>query len=85
MNLNKEEIKNKIIYRAKYRGSKEMDILISSFVKSIIETLDAEDLESLEKLVNIDDENLLRLNKGLKTNFSIKKNKIVRLFENYKK
>ena len=85
MNLNKEEIKNRIIYRAKYRGSKEMDILISSFVKSIIETLNPEELEYLEELVNIDDENLLKLNKGIKSNLSIKKNKVIILFENYKK
>ena len=36
MSDNKEELKNKIIYRASYRGSKEMDILMSNFVKSII-------------------------------------------------
>ena len=33
---NKEELKNKIIYRTSYRGSKEMDILMTNFVKSII-------------------------------------------------
>ena len=28
---NKEELKSKILYRASYRGSKEMDILMISF------------------------------------------------------
>ena len=28
MSQNKEDLKNKIIYRASYRGTKEMDILI---------------------------------------------------------
>ena len=36
---NKEELKNKIIYRASYRGSKEMDILMTNFVKSLIDNL----------------------------------------------
>ena len=36
MSGNKEDLKNKIIYRASYRGSKEMDILMTSFVKSVI-------------------------------------------------
>ena len=33
MSRNKEEIKNKIIYRSSYRGTKEMDILMTNFVK----------------------------------------------------
>ena len=36
MKINKDDIKKKIIYRASYRGTKEMDVLISSFVNSII-------------------------------------------------
>ena len=43
----KEELKNKIIYRASYRGSKEMDILMTGFVKSIIEELDVDKLQIL--------------------------------------
>ena len=39
MSENKEELKNKIIYRASYRGSKEMDILMSNFVNSLITTI----------------------------------------------
>ena len=39
MSDNKEELKNKIIYRASYRGTKEMDILMSNFVNSLIEDL----------------------------------------------
>ena len=42
MSLNKEDLKNKIIYRASYRGTKEMDILMLGFVKSIIDKLDIE-------------------------------------------
>ena len=44
MSLNKEDLKNKIIYRASYRGTKEMDILMIDFVKSIINDLSLEEL-----------------------------------------
>ena len=58
---NKEDIKNKIIYRAQYRGTKEMDILMSKFVKSIINNLNYDDLDNLDKLVNLNDEKLISI------------------------
>ena len=58
MAINKEEIKNKIIYRASYRGTKEMDILMTGFVRSIINNLDENYLETLNDFVNMDDETL---------------------------
>ena len=50
MSQNKEEIKNKIIYRSSYRGTKEMDILMTNFVKSIINELDYNQLIQLDEL-----------------------------------
>ena len=58
MTINKEEIKNKIIYRASYRGTKEMDILMTGFVRSIINNIDENHLETLNDFVNMDDEKL---------------------------
>ena len=67
MSQNKEGIKNKIIYRSSYRGTKEMDILMTSFVKSIINELDYNQLIQLDKFINLDDEILKSLkNKELK-------------------
>ena len=63
MSQNKEDLKNKIIYRASYRGSKEMDILVTSFVKSIINEIDINQLKELDNLVNLDDENLISIKK----------------------
>ena len=37
---NKLEIFKKLLYRAGYRGTKEMDILLSSFVNKYIDTFD---------------------------------------------
>ena len=67
MSQNKEDIKKKIIYRSSYRGTKEMDILMTSFVKSIINELDYNQLIQLDKFINFDDEILKSLkNKELK-------------------
>ena len=43
-----EILKKKIIYRALYRGTKEMDILLSSFVNKNINQLDESTLIELE-------------------------------------
>ena len=62
---NKEELKNKIIYRASYRGSKEMDILMTNFVKSLINDLDVNELNQLNLLVNLDDEKLMNIKNNI--------------------
>ena len=62
---NKEELKNKIIYRALYRGSKEMDILMTNFVKSIINDLNLKELKELDFLVNLDDESLINIKNNI--------------------
>ena len=41
-------LKKKILYRASYRGTKEMDILLSSFVKKHINIFSDEQLKDLE-------------------------------------
>ena len=63
MTLNKEDLKNKIIYRASYRGTKEMDILMTAFVKSLINDLDENFLKILDSFVNMDDETLISIKK----------------------
>ena len=56
MSQNKEAIKNKIIYRSSYRGSKEMDVLMTNFVKTLIHDLDINQLKLLDEFVNLDDQ-----------------------------
>ena len=67
MSQNKEDLKNKIIYRASYRGTKEMDILMIGFVKSIISNLDVENLNILNEFINYDDEMLISIKKNEKS------------------
>ncbi len=63
MTFNKEDLKNKIIYRASYRGTKEMDILMTAFVKSLINDLDENFLKTLDTFVDMDDETLISIKK----------------------
>jgi len=80
MNINIQDLKKKIIYRASYRGSKEMDSLLGSFSKKYVNILNEEDLVCLSKLMDIDDENLYKYNQGLKTTVKINENKVTKLF-----
>ena len=84
MTINTDELKKKIIYRSTYRGTKEMDDLISSFSKKIINDLDNDELINLSNLLDIDDENLYNLNQGLSTSINIVENKITKMFKEYK-
>ncbi len=84
MSFNIEELKKKIIYRATYRGTKEMDTLISSFTKKIINDLDGDELISLSNLLDIDDENLYKLNQGISTTVDIEENKVSKLLKEFK-
>ena len=83
MSLDIGELKKKIIYRSKYRGSKEMDILLSSFVKDIINHLNNDELEDLFNLLNIDDDNLYKFKQGIKNEIQINENRISKMFKDY--
>ena len=81
MNSNKQILINKIIYRSQYRGTKEMDIFVSSFVRSIIDSLSIDDLKDLDKLVNMNDEDISKISKN---EMSFENNKLSRLLIDFK-
>ena len=84
MDINIDELKKKIIYRSNYRGTKEMDKLMGAFTKKNINNFNSKELIDLEKLLNIDDDNLYKFYKELKTDFKFEDNKINLLFRNFK-
>ena len=84
MIINIKDLKNKIFYRANYRGTKEMDKLLGSFTKTHIDQLSDEELPLLCDLLDLDDENLYRLNQGKDLTIKIESNKVTDLFKNYK-
>ena len=81
MNSNKQNLINKIIYRSQYRGTKEMDIFVSGFVKSIIDSLSFNDLVDLDKLVNMNDEDIIKISRK---QMIFKNNKIFKLLIDFK-
>ena len=84
MVINIKDLKNKIIYRANYRGTKEMDKLLGSFVKIYIDQLIDDDLPLLCDLLDYDDENLYKFNQSQELTIKINPNKVTELFKNYK-
>ena len=83
MDFDIHQLKKKIIYRSNYRGTKEMDKLLGAFTKKYINELSNQDLLDLEKLLNIDDDNLYNFYKNLKTDFVFEENNINLLFRNF--
>ena len=84
MEFNIDDLKKKIIYRANYRGTKEMDKLLGAFTNEYIDRLSKVELQELVKLLDIDDDNLYNFFKGIKTDIEFENNKINLLFRNYK-
>jgi len=82
---NKLEIfKKRLIYRASYRGTKEMDILLSSFVNKHINELDEIHLVELENFLNFDDEIIRNFYNNNILENKIEENKISKLFKSHK-
>ena len=79
-----EIFKKRLIYRASYRGTKEMDILLSSFVNKYINVLDEMNLIELEKFLNFEDDAILNFYNFNITEKKIEKNRISKLFKNHK-
>ena len=78
-----DKFKKRLLYRSQYRGTKEMDKLIGSFVKDKINTLNKEELIELEKFLEIDDDNLYKFYNNQISQINQNDNKILSLFKNY--
>ena len=79
-----EILKKKILYRASYRGTKEMDILLSSFVKKYINDLNIHELHELENFLKLEDETILNFYNYNIFDKNIDKNKISAVFKKFK-
>ena len=84
MNNKLEIFKKKLIYRAAYRGTKEMDILLTKFVKKYLNTFDYDQLKQLEKFLEFEDEIIYNFYNFDKVKKEIDKNKISEIFKNFK-
>ena len=79
-----EQIKKMIIYRSNYRGTKEMDKLLGSFVKNYIDKFTIEELKELEKFLDLDDELIYDFYTGKSKNIDFTNKKILNTFINFK-
>ena len=84
MNNKLEIFKKKLIYRAGYRGTKEMDILLSSFVNKYINDFDEALLAELEKFLDFEDEIILNFYNFNLVEKEIDQNKVSKIFKRYK-
>jgi len=82
--MNELEIfKKRLIYRSNYRGTKEMDILLSKFVKKYIDEFNQIQLNELEKFLDFEDDVILDYYYHGIVKKNIDKNKISELFKDH--
>ena len=79
-----EIFKKKLLYRASYRGTKEMDILLTKFVKKYLNLFSYEQLKQLEKFLEFEDEIIYNFYNFDRIKKDIDKNKISEIFKNFK-
>ena len=78
-----EIFKKKLIYKSNYRGRKEMDILLSNFVKKNINKFDKFQLSELDKFLDFEDDVILNYYQRGIVEKDIDKNKISKIFKDY--
>ena len=84
MNNELEIFKKKLIYRAGHRGTKEMDILLSSFVDKNINLFNKQLLNELDKFLNFEDEIILNYYQYDIIKENIDKNEVSKMFKKFK-
>ena len=84
MNNKLEIFKKKLIYRASHRGTKEMDILLSSFVDKNINLFNEQLLDELDKFLNFEDEIILNYYQYNIIKENIDKNEVSKMFKKFK-
>ena len=78
-----EIFKKKLLYRSNYRGTKEMDILLSEFVRKYINKFTEEQLKDLDKFLDFEDETIMNYYlHGIVEN-NIDKNQISKIFKKF--
>ena len=78
-------LKKKILYRSEYRSTKEMDLLLSNFVKKYITDFGIVELKQLDDLLNFDDDSLFKWYLNKKTHEKEVQNRIIKEKEEARK
>ena len=75
--------KKRLIYRSQYRGTKEMDKLLGSFVKSNIDNFNFKQLLELEKFLSVDDDSLYRLYNNQIESLEVISTELINLYKSH--
>tara|TARA_B100001063_G_C16668056_1_gene504735 strand:- start:60 stop:314 length:255 start_codon:yes stop_codon:yes gene_type:complete len=79
-----ESLKKKLIYRSNYRGTKEMDMILSKFVKKNIDSFSKEELEDLDKFLDFEDEIIYNFYQNNISSLELNNNKISAKLKKFK-
>ena len=77
-------LRKKILYRSEYRGIKEMELLLNSFVKKHINDFSIVELKQLNDLLKFDDDSIFKWYLNKKVEIKIPNNKVSKLLKNFK-
>ena len=74
----------KLIYRSKYTGTKETDILLGNFADNHLKNLDDDDLLAYQDLLNSGDPRIWRLSIDIEKSETSKENFLIDLIKEFK-
>ena len=81
---NRSNFIKKLIYRSKYTGTRETDILLGDFAENYINNLNDDELLAYQKLLDSGDPRIWRLSIDIETTNSEKEKLIVQMIKKYK-
>ena len=81
---NRETWIKKLIYRSKYTGTRETDLLLGNFAEKYLKNLNDDQLLSYENLLTSGDPRIWRLSIDIEQSEDEKENIIVELIKNFK-
>ena len=74
----------KLIYRSKYTGTRETDILLGNFADNHLKNLDDDDLLAYQDLLNSGDPRIWRLSIDIEKSETSKENFLINLIKEFK-
>ena len=81
---NRSNFIKKLIYRSKYTGTRETDILLGDFAENYINNLNDDELLAYQKLLDSGDPRIWRLSIDIETTNSEKEKLIIKMIKKYK-
>ena len=84
MTVELDFFKKKLLYRASYRGTKEMDLLLGNFVEKNVNNFNPQQLKELDRFLSFDDETISNFYNYNIVKDNIDKNEISSIFKKFK-